>query len=1079
MKSRARQLRQAFFFGLILFIVSTLSFATYTLWRLRSDAIANGLQVSALHSRSFEDLLTQSLRVTELAASNITPPSSAALDWQRVESTFAATLRHTPFLRSMSLQDDTGRILVSTNPANVGLVVATQSFLPQAQDTQDLLRIGPPWAGRDFSLGRASSDQRPVGTDEQSFVPITQPLQLGSHIKLRLLIALNTDYFLNHMTGVLDADKGTVEILLYDGTLLMSTDPNAHAGSLEAYVTQELRLAEVESGMLEQSHAHDRPVLTAFHASNLYPLVVVTHLDREQALQPWRTEAKTLLGMLAPVLLVISLLAIAFYRRLLALALHRAEVERLLRINATVFEASAESIIITDADANIVSVNAAFSLITGYGEQEVMGRNPRLLGSGQQEVGFHQRMWTQLLQTGRWQGELINRRKDGTLYNAHLSVSLARDAADRVLYHVGVMTDITERKLNESKIAEQSRRLADIIEGTHVGTWEWRIPTGEVEINPRWAQMMGYTLAELGPVSFHIWQKFTHPDDFECCKTMLEAHFAGTLPYYECEIRMRHKDGNWVWVLSRGRVSSKTADGKPLLMSGTHQDITAKKANEAILIEARLQAEAANIAKSRFLATMSHEIRTPMNGVLGMAQLLLMPDVTESQSRDYARTILASGQTLLALLNDVLDLSKIEAGKFQPDEVAFAPEAMLRDTRTLFSGAAQAKQLHFSDQWHGPAGQCYQADAHHVRQMIANLVGNAIKFTPQGRVLLEGTEVERQGDTALLEFSVSDTGIGIPPDKLGLLFQPFSQTDSSTTREFGGSGLGLSIVSSLAKAMGGEAGVASVEGQGSRFWCRVRAKLITADAEDPRPVQLPDATAAGTTAAAPAQGLRGRVLVAEDNLINRMVIESFLTKLGLNMQLVNDGQQAVDAVMQADASDQGCGPDVVLMDLQMPVMDGFAATLRIRQWEADQQRPRTPIIALTADAFEEDRQRCQAVGMDDFLTKPISMQTLKTALSRWLGVVPAHPTTPASTGAILKPLDRVLFMTLAEKIKPLLAQNMFEALTRFKALQALATDTTVAAEVEHIASVLEALRFDVALQDLNLLTARLGVGEPS
>ncbi len=1081
MKSRARQLRQAFVFGLIVLIVSTLSITAYTLWRLRADAIANGLQVSALHARSFEGFLTQSLRVTELAAANISPPNQAGLDWRRVESTFAATLRHTPFLRSMSLQDNAGRILASSNPANVGLVVGTQSFLPQAPDTQDLLRIGPPWAGRDFALGRATSDQMPVGTDEQSFVPITQPLQLGS-LKLRLLIALNPDYFLNHMAGALKIEEGAVEILRYDGTLLMSTAPQARVGSLEAYVTQDLRLTEFENGTLAQNDAHERPVLTAFRASRLYPFVVVTHLDREHALMPWRTEAKTLLGVLTPVLLVISLLAAAFYRRLLALAQQRAEVERLLRINATVFDTSAESIIITDADANIVSVNAAFTLITGYGEQEVMGHNPRMLGSGQQDAGFYQHMWVQLVQTGRWQGELLNRRKDGTLYDAHLSVSLARDATGRVLYHVGVMADITRRKLNESKIIEQRRHLADIIEGTNVGTWEWRVPTGEIVVNERWAQMLGHSLAELAPLSIDTWRQFTHPEDLARCAQLLQAHFSGTLPYYECETRMRHKDGHWIWVLDRGRVSSKTPEGQALLMSGTHQDISAQKTNEAVLVDARLQAEAANIAKSRFLATMSHEIRTPMNGVLGMAQLLLMPGVTEHQSRDYARTIMSSGQTLLTLLNDILDLSKIESGKFQPDDVVFAPDALLRDTRTLFSGAAQAKQLQLDCQWHGLTGQRYQADAHRVRQMLANLVGNAIKFTPQGHVRLEGTEVERQGDSALLEFSVSDTGIGIAQDKLGLLFKPFSQTDSATTREFGGSGLGLSIVSHLARAMGGAVGVESVAGKGSRFWCRVRAKWILDGQDSPTPDRLPALQTAPATAMPRTSQSGGRVLVAEDNPINCLVIESFLGKLGLTMQLVTDGQQAVNAITRGSATPTEKGPDVILMDLQMPVMDGLTATLQIRQWEADHKRPRIPIIALTADAFEDDRQHALNVGMDDFLTKPVSLLTLKTALARWLDVTQGPATAPPAEQTV-KPLDRALFLSLVAHIKPLLAQNMFEAVTRFGALQTLADGTAIAAELDDIAQVLEALRFDVALARLSQLaehlTKNLDEGAPS
>jgi CheY-like chemotaxis protein/anti-sigma regulatory factor (Ser/Thr protein kinase) len=365
-----------------------------------------------------------------------------------------------------------------------------------------------------------------------------------------------------------------------------------------------------------------------------------------------------------------------------------------------------------------------------------------------------------------------------------------------------------------------------------------------------------------------------------------------------------------------------------------------------------------------------------MNGILGMAQLLLMPNLKEDERRGYARTILSSGQALLTLLNDILDLSKIEAGKIQLDSVAFDPANLLAEIQALFSGAAQSKNLLLKNQWLGPTNQRYQGDAHRIRQMISNLVGNAIKFSTQGSVRLEATEIERGDETSVLEFAVTDNGIGIPEDKRDLLFKPFSQTESSTTREFGGSGLGLSIVSQLAKLMGGDVGVESVLGQGSRFWFRVRAKSFT-EGEETRKHERTTQHASGSSAST--EQLTGRVLVVEDNLINRMVIESLLDKLGLTVTLLTDGQQAVDAITLGDPM-----PDLILMDLNMPVMDGYTAVAQIRQWEAKQNRENLPIIALTADAFEEDRQRCLAAGMDDFLTKPIELNALKSTLGKWL-----------------------------------------------------------------------------------------------
>ena len=403
-------------------------------------------------------------------------------------------------------------------------------------------------------------------------------------------------------------------------------------------------------------------------------------------------------------------------------------------------------------------------------------------------------------------------------------------------------------------------------------------------------------------------------------------------------------------------------------------------ASERSLKEARDSAQAANVAKSRFLATMSHEIRTPMNGVLGMAQLMLAPGLSETERIQFAQTILTSGHTLLELLNDILDLSKIEAGKLQLEAKAFEVAGLLSNTRNLFSGAAQAKGLQLECQWQGPADQHYQGDVHRLAQMLSNLVGNAIKFTAKGRVRMDCTELSRDNGRALLEFSVVDSGIGIAQEDIGLLFKPFSQTDSSITREFGGTGLGLSLVRTLAQAMGGEVGVTSEPGRGTRFWFKVPAELV---------MGMPQRSAASRDALPPTSdpwrsggALRGHILVAEDNPINAMVMQSFAARLGLTMTLAGDGGKALDCIIAGAAGVQK--PDLVLMDVHMPVMDGYTATERIRQWEATHKQARIPIIALTADAFEEDRQRCMAAGMDDFLSKPIAIGVLRSVLVKWL-----------------------------------------------------------------------------------------------
>ncbi|MBL8450148.1 MAG: CHASE domain-containing protein [Dechloromonas sp.] len=499
-------------------------------------------------------------------------------------------------------------------------------------------------------------------------------------------------------------------------------------------------------------------------------------------------------------------------------------------------------------------------------------------------------------------------------------------------------------------------------------------------------------------------------------------------------------DGRWLRILER-----RTPEGYTV---GFRVDVTP-------LMNAKNEAIAANRAKSAFLATMSHEIRTPMNGILGMAQLLLEDDISPGERCDFARTILNSGQTLMVLLNDILDLSKIESGRFEIENKAFDLEQLTQETALLFSSAAQAKGLALV--WDASAIQNrrYLGDSHRISQMMSNLVNNAIKFTESGQIGISVRQIDCRGDVAELEIAVSDTGIGVSEEHQAKLFAPFTQADSSITRQYGGSGLGLSIVRSMSRQMGGDAGVDSQLGQGSRFWFRIRLKAVASAQDTRRHERQP-----GHDPFHLAHSFSGNILVVEDNPTNQKVIVSMLTAFGLACQVAENGEEGVRRVQSGEPF------DLILMDLQMPVLDGYQATQKIRDWEAGTSKSQCPIVALTAHAMGEVREHALAVGMNEFMTKPIDVHILEAVLARFLSAQQRSATSHPPLDDAQRPVDLAKLLPALAELMPLLEQQKYNAVPVFDAVRDLTRGSSLESAFSKAGKLIDEMGFKAALWEI-------------
>ncbi|MDD2844392.1 MAG: PAS domain S-box protein [Rhodoferax sp.] len=649
-------------------------------------------------------------------------------------------------------------------------------------------------------------------------------------------------------------------------------------------------------------------------------------------------------------------------------------------------EQSPESIVITNTAAEIEYVNLAFTRNTGYSREEALGLNPRVLKSGKTPLATYQDMWATLTRGEAWSGILFNRRKDGSEYEEQATMTPVRQADGRISHYLAIKEDVTEKRRMSDELAQYRSNLEHLVAtrtAELIQVSESLMAAGEEQMaifdtatsgmalikdrifmrcNKRLCDMFGWMEGSMVGQSTSIW----YPD--------AAAEEAGGEPVYariwqgeahRREQQLMRQDGSLFWARLTGKAIDANDPGKGSVW--VIDDISDERAAAEAMRQAKELAEDAARTKANFLANMSHEIRTPMNAVIGMTHLMLKTELLPRQ-RDYMRKIMDSGQHLLGIINDILDVSKIEAGKLNIEHIAFDLEKLLANVSSLISEKVAAKGLELIIDVDRQVPNNLVGDPLRLSQVLINYANNAVKFTARGEVDVLVRVRQQTEQEVILYFAVRDTGIGLSPEQCSNLFQSFQQADSSTTRQFGGTGLGLAISKKLVDMMQGEVGVDSVPGRGSTFWFTARLGLGVAA---PRQRVL----------SADLQG--HRALVVDDNESARVVLRDMLEGMGVVVEEAQDGPAAIHAVDQAEVREQSF--DFVFLDWQMPGIDGIETARRLRLRPLKHQ---PSMIMVTAFGREEVLKEAREAGVTDVLIKPVSASMLFDCVMSLLGEAP-------------------------------------------------------------------------------------------
>lgn len=543
-----------------------------------------------------------------------------------------------------------------------------------------------------------------------------------------------------------------------------------------------------------------------------------------------------------------------------------------------------------------------------------------------------------------------------------------KDTRNFVVKVADIIARAIEHEKWQESVTASENRLQIALRGGNNGLWDWNYKSGEISFTESTFEMLGLEkLATVMPIQ--EWVSYYHPNEIKIVEKNLEKHIKGETSFYEVEQRILSGSGYYKWILTRGKVMEWDENNQPVRIIGILTDIDNLKQMEWDLKMAKAEAEKANKAKSRFLANMSHEIRTPMNGIIGISRLLYKTPLNETQ-QNYLEAIITSADNLLVIINDILDFSKITEGRLQLEELNFKLNSVVKSIFKTLTPTAKDKQLDFSYHIDPLINQILTGDPVRLSQILINLLGNALKFTPEGSVKLNITLSERKDHVNTLKFEITDTGIGIDINKQKQIFESFNQADTTISRKFGGTGLGLAISKQLIEMMGGEIKLESCLGKGSRFYFEIPlpdgdpSKIIESLEENMHDINLSDL----------------KILIAEDHKVNQYLIKSLFENWHVLPDFAENGQIAVEMAKNKTY-------DIIFMDKQMPEMGGIEATKIIR----NELHLKTPIIAITAAALKDSRTKALEAGMDDYITKPFQSDDLLRVISQYVRPLNTKP----------------------------------------------------------------------------------------